>query len=81
MASDTAFAAAIPTRSAPTRPGPTVTATPSMSPKPDEAGRLERLGHERVQRLHVGARRDLRHHASEALVQVDLGRDQVGANA
>ena len=80
MASDTPFAAAIPTRRAPTRPGPTVTATPSMSPKPAETGRLERLGHERAQRLHVGARCHLRHHASEALVQVDLGRDEVGAN-
>ena len=37
VASATAFAAAIPTRSAPTRPGPTVTATVSRSPNPTPA--------------------------------------------
>ncbi len=48
--------------------------------EPREAGGLQRLCHERVQRLDVRTRCHLRHHASEPFVQVDLGGDQVGAN-
>ena len=48
VARATPLAAAMPTSRAPTRPGPTVTATASMSPKPD-LGLAERLVHQRVQ--------------------------------
>ena len=49
--------------------------------EPREPGRLERLGQERVQRLHVGARRHLGHDPAEPLVQVHLGGDEVRAHA
>ena len=76
MASETALAAAMPVSRAPTRPGPTVTATFVEVAEPD-AGRLKRLLHQRVEGLDVRARRDLGHHAAEPFVQVHLGRDEV----
>jgi hypothetical protein len=66
----------MPTSSAPTKPGPTVNAVDAGDV---EAGRLERLGQQRVQGFDVGARGHLGHHAAESLVEVLLPRDQVGS--
>ena len=75
-----AFAAAIPTSSAPTSPGPNVTATPSTSANPTSAA-ASASSSRGFERLDVGAGRDLGDDAAEALVQVHLRRDQVRADA
>ena len=41
-------------------------------------GLLHRLGDDQVERLDMGARRDLRHHAAEGGVLVDLRQHHVG---
>ena len=59
-----ALAVVSPTITPPIRPGPAAAATPSMLGKVD-AGLHHRLGDDAVERLDMGARGDLRHHAAE----------------
>ena len=72
-----AFAVISPTISPPTRPGPAVAAIASTS-----ASRIPGIGKRRlddaVQRLDMGARRDLRHHAAEGRMLLDLAEHDVG---
>ena len=59
-----ALAVVRPTMTPPIRPGPAVAAMPSMASE-GRAGLGQRLGDEAVERLDMGARGDLRHHAAE----------------
>ena len=72
------LAVATPTSSAPTSPGPCVTATSSTSSSVG-AGPGERVVDDGVDQLEVVARGDLRHDAAEAVVHA-LGGDDVGAD-
>ena len=67
-----ALAVAIPTSSAPTRPGPDVTATASSSGPPTPASSAPR--HDRRDRLCVRPARQFGHHPAEGGVQVHLAR-------
>ena len=61
----------------PIRPGPAAAATPSMSAK--VAPRLAHRGRDDdVEHLDMGARRDLRHHAAERRMLLDLRQHHVG---
>ena len=74
-----AFAAAMPTSSAPISPGPCVTAMRSTSSSVAPAC-SERLAHDGSDQLEVPARRHLRHDAAEPRVQIRLRRNDVRAN-
>ena len=73
------FAVATPTRSAPIRPGPRVTASDS-SPRELHLGLGQRRIDHRVDELEVMPRCDLRHHPAIARVSGSLRGDHVGAD-
>ena len=75
-----ALAACTPTSSAPTSPGPRVTAMPSTSSSA-RAGAVERRLQHRDQVGHVVTRRDLGHHAAALGVHLHLRRHHVAAHA
>ena len=77
VTSASALAVVSPTSTPPIRPGPAAAAMPSTSF--DGAVRvLQRAGDQPVDHLHMGARRDLRHHAAIGGMLGDLAQDLVG---
>ena len=79
MPSPSAIALAVvtPTISPPIRPGPRRRGDAVDAPEV-ATGVGHRLFDRRVEQIHMGARRDLRHHAAIGRVQVELRVDHIG---
>ena len=67
------LAVAIPTRRAPTRPGPDVTAT-ALSSVPEIPASVSAWVDDRRDQFDVGATGQLRYHSAELGVEIDLAR-------